>query len=238
VLQGDGNLVVRGSSGQALWNSGTAGHSGDRLDITGAAVTIKSANGSTLWSQPAPASSSSGGPTLTKWAKTDHLHPDRGVRGVTYECLNPNYSAGYPCTPGYSGKNATGWAWKDYGCPPGHYYASGCPDTPHNCTLYVAFRLMQRGITLDWYANADDWAQKAYAHHVPVDQTPAAGAVAQWNLDTGEPGHVAYVDSVDATGITVTMDDYYTSQPWPDGYTAKVHIDFNSPAYPDNFIHF
>jgi hypothetical protein len=64
------------------------------------------------------------------------------------------------------------------------------------------------------------------------------GAVAQWNLVTGEPGHVAYVTGMDPTGITVTMDDFYTLSPWPNGYTAEIHIDTNSPAYPDNFIHF
>ena len=34
------------------------------------------------------------------------------------------------------------------------------------------------------------------------------------------------------------MDDYYTSSPWPNGYTAEVHIAPGSPGWPDNFIHF
>src|SRR5690242_7896361 len=75
-------------------------------------------------------------------------------------------------------------------------------------------------------------------HHVPVDQIPAVGAIAQWNYRIG---HVAYVEAVDSSGITLTMDDW--SDPsitpkWPNGYTAKIHIDTRSPAWPDNFIHF
>jgi CHAP domain len=162
-----------------------------------------------------------------------HSHPNRGVAGVSYLC---GPTTGYSCTPGYSGSNASGWAWSYYGCPK---FASGCSaGTPHNCTLYAAFELMQQGVTLNWYANANEWANEAAAHGALVDQVPAVGAIAQWNLVTGEPGHVAVVAASDSGGITIRMDDYYTSSPWPVGYTAEVHIAPGSPAWPDNFIHF
>ena len=163
---------------------------------------------------------------------TQHQHPNLGVSGVTYNC---GPTGGYSCTSasGYKGTNATGWAWTDYGCP---NYASGCPNTPHNCTLYVAYRLMQNGVNYPgWYANATNWAKQANLHNVAVNQTPAVGAIAQWNSGIG---HVAYVEASDSGGITLTMDDYYTSQPYPIGYTATIHINIGSPAWPDNFIHF
>jgi surface antigen len=166
---------------------------------------------------------------------TQHQHPDPTKvtdNSVSYICKP---TGGYSCTTasGYKGTNATGWAWTDYGCPS---YASGCPNTPHNCTLYAAYRLMQNGVNYPgWYDNANKWAQQANLHGVAVNQTPAVGAIAQWN--SGTNGHVAYVEASDSGGITLTMDDYYTSLPYPNGYTATVHINKGSQAWPDNFIH-
>ena len=91
---------------------------------------------------------------------------------------------------GYDGSNAIGWAAHDYGCP----YASGCSTgTPHNCTLYAAFRLMENGYgNPGWSDNADEWAIRASENGVPVNQTPDVGSIAEWN---GGVGHVAYVES-------------------------------------------
>ena len=168
-------------------------------------------------------------------ATTQHQHPSLGVSGVStpYLC-GPD--SGYSCTPGYTGTNASGWARQYYGCP----YASGCSaGTPHNCTLYVSYRLMQNGVQdPGWYDNANNWANQANSRHVPVDQVPAVGAIAQWNSGIG---HVAYVEGSDASGITLAMDDWSSpsiTPKWPTGYTARVHIATGSPAWPDNFIHF
>jgi hypothetical protein len=87
-----------------------------------------------------------------------------------------------------------------------------------------------------WSGNANQWAEKASAHGVLVDQTPHVGAIAEWN--SGEGGHVAYVESSNSTGITLTMDGWYDAAPYPNGYTAEMHIAPGSPAWPDNFIHF
>ena len=171
-------------------------------------------------------------------ATTQHSHPNLGVRGVSYAPpTGCEPSSGYSCTSaGYTGTNATGWAARYYGCP----YASGCAaGTPHNCTLYVSYRLMLNGVNdPGWSDNANNWANRANSHHIPVDQIPTVGAIAQW---IGGIGHVAYVEAVDSSGIILTMDDWSDASitpSWPDGYTARIHIDTGSPAWPDNFIHF
>ncbi len=161
-------------------------------------------------------------------ASTTHALPINNTPGVTFPCKP---TPGYSCTPGYTGTNATGWAATDYGCPK---YPSGCPSTPHNCTLYAAFMLMKNGYgNPGWSGDADEWATKAHDHGVAVDQTPHVGAIAEWNGD-----HVAYVIASDSGGITLTMDDFDTKNPFPIGYTAEAHITPGSPAWPDNFIHF
>jgi cell wall-associated NlpC family hydrolase len=114
VLQGDGNLVVYGSSGQALWNSGTAGHSGDRLNITGGAVTIYSAHGGILWSQPSAATppASSVGQAIVNYAAewigkvrycwdggniNGPTHGDGNLHGEAPDCTAES-TIGFDCT--------------------------------------------------------------------------------------------------------------------------------------------
>ncbi len=166
-------------------------------------------------------------------ASTQNLLPSVGATGVTYLC-GPN--AAYGCTPGYTGDNVPASMWSAYGCD----NASGCPDTPHNCYLWIAYRLNQEGIVPTWTADASDWDTNAAATGVPVDQTPAVGSVAQWNL--APKGHVAWVESLGADGsITLTMDWWgsaATTPSTPGGYTAWIKIDSGSPAWPDNFLHY
>ena len=75
---------------------------------------------------------------------------------LSWAAANDCYSAGYACTPGYSGGNASStWAW--------NYYGGSWASTPngyHNCTLYAAWRLAQNGMPdphVSW-GNADTWA--------------------------------------------------------------------------------
>jgi hypothetical protein len=100
----------------------------------------------------------------------------------------------------------------------------------------VAFRLAEAGVPdPHWSANANEWDTSASG--IPVDQTAAVGAIAQWN--GGSFGHVAYVESVSSSGIVITDDNYYYGTAAPNGgYTDKIYISNNSPAWPDNFIHF
>jgi hypothetical protein len=160
-----------------------------------------------------------------------HELPAIGVAGVSFLCGPDN---GYGCTPGYRGNNVPAAAWGAYGCP----YASGCPSVPHNCPLYVDYRLNQAGVMPTWSVDANLWAGQAQSQGYRVDQSPAVGAVAQWNLFKG---HLAYVEAYDPTGVTVSMDWWSSAAATPthpDGYTSRVRIARTSPAYPDNFLHF
>ncbi len=152
----------------------------------------------------------------------------------------------YPVAPlrlNFAGLRLHGWrvrrlaraperlAWSDYGGSYPSYNTYG----PHNCTLYVAYRLQQNGITLSWSANASYWANEAASAGAVVNQTPTVGAVAQWNDD-----HVAFVDAVTARYIVITADNYqpYNVGTMPGGFTDSFEIARNSAAMPDNFVHF
>ena len=158
---------------------------------------------------------------------TTHSHPSRGVAGVSYLC---GPSSAYACTNGgYAGSDSWGYA---------AYDSVNAAGQRHNCTTYVAFRLAQNGVARpSWSANANGWATDAFRAGTPVDQTPAGGSIAEWN--GGSAGHVAYVEASDATGITITDDNYYYGSQAPNGgYTDRIHIAVGSPSWPDNFIHF
>jgi surface antigen len=177
-------------------------------------------------------------PALANPAGTAHSTPNYGVSGVSFQC---GAAQNYSCTAGgYNGGAAagSGWPWSLYG----GQWASYVGNDPHNCTLYAAFRVHENGVgNPGWSDNANGWANKAWSHGTPVDQSPAPGAVAQWNVP-GAFGHVAYVDAVDSggAGITITEDNYIdnSSRYYPGGFTARIHINAGSPAWPDNFIHF
>ena len=133
-------------------------------------------------------------------------------------------SPSYSCdTAGYAGQSTSWW---------GRYYGKGYASSNsygyHNCTLYAAYRIAQNGaVNPGWSANAKDWATAAFKHGTPVNQTPAVGAIAQWNRD-----HVAYVEVVTATYIEISDDNYGLNT------TDRFRIAVGSPAWPDNFIHF
>jgi surface antigen len=160
-------------------------------------------------------------------AATVHRLPGSGVTGVTVLC---GYAADYSCTTGgYSGQSV-GWWGQKYGAG----YASSNAYGYHNCTLYAAYKIAQNGVgDPGWSGNAIDWANKAGAKGTVVNQTPAVGAVAQWNA--GGAGHVGYVEILTSTYIEVTDDNYDSSD---GGGTDRFRIRLDSSAMPDNFIHF
>jgi len=172
---------------------------------------------------PAPAPSSS---TSAVLAATTHVTPWSGVSGVTVLC-GPQ-ALDYSCTrAGYAGQNA-GWPGAKYGAG----YAATNQYGLHNCTLYAAYRLLANGLAdPGWSANANDWDTAAAARGTRVDQSAAVGSIAQWNAGAG---HVAYVEAVDSTGITITADSYINANT---GWTNSFKIAPGSPAWPDNFIH-
>ncbi|HEV3268961.1 MAG TPA: CHAP domain-containing protein [Acidimicrobiales bacterium] len=163
-----------------------------------------------------------------------HELPWTGEDGVVQSPRCANISPGYACTDGgYAAwlAHPSGWAWADYGGS----YPSHNKYGPHNCTLYVAYQLQVSGITLSWSANASSWASAALSNGAAVNSTPSVGSVAQWNT-----GHVAFVDAVTARYILITSDNYqpYGVATMPGGFTDSFVIARNSPAMPDNFIHF
>lgn len=107
----------------------------------------------------------------------------------------------------------------------------------HNCTNYAAYVLSTvNGAPAPGYllGNGSDWDNNAGAHGVPVNGTPARGAIAQWDVSSMRPsGHVAYVESVNANdSITVSQDT------WPAGPFSWQTISAGSTNWPSHFIHF
>ncbi len=185
--------------------------------------------------------------TLTAWSQVSlnslagatvresfHELPWTGEAGVSQSPRCASISPGYACTVGgYAAwlTHPSGWAWSDYGGSYPSHNAYG----PHNCTLYVAYLLQESGITLSWSANASTWASEAANNGVVVNQRPAVGSVAQWNS-----GHIAFVDAVTPQYVVITSDNFQPSGAgtMPGGFTDSFEILRDSPAMPDNFVHF
>ena len=103
----------------------------------------------------------------------------------------------------------------------------------HNCTNYVAFRLVRRGMP-----NRRPWSGPGNATHWGTelrhrtDKRPAVGAVAWWRAGSGpggSTGHVAFVERVHRSGIVVSQDSWSGSFSW-----ARVS---RGRGWPDGFIH-
>jgi len=107
--------------------------------------------------------------------------------------------------------------------------------TGHNCTNYVAFRVVGRGGpgSRPWDGSGD---AHRWGHELPgsTDQTPIVGAVAWWDSFTGgwgENGHVAYVERVlSPTTIQVSEDVFNGDFRWRT-------ISRGEAAWPTGFIH-
>jgi len=115
----------------------------------------------------------------------------------------------------------------------------------HNCTNYVAYRLVQAGMpnVRPWTGGADGryWGG---ANKAITDKVPVKGAVAWWDSNAnghGSSGHVAYVEKViSSTEIIVSEDNWQgnffykritkSGSGWPSGF---VHLhDSRTPALP------
>ena len=88
----------------------------------------------------------------------------------------------------------------------------------HNCTNYVAYRMIQSGMSTarpwDGGGNATYWG----SHMSSItDQTPAVGSVAWWKAGVypaGSAGHVAYVEQVvSPEEIIVSQDSWGETSP-------------------------
>ena len=134
-------------------------------------------------------------------ATSEHLIPFPGAPGVTYLC---GPTSTFVCTTGgYSGTVGSDNDWWN------KYYRNGLGLTDgHNCTRYAAYKLAQNGVPDPGFSfgHAKEWGTTTpLGTQRVVDQTPAVGAIAQWNQ--GDSGHVAYVEAVTQTYIDVTDDD-------------------------------
>jgi surface antigen len=197
----------------------------------GAAVLVGTASGRPQRANddvPTPTAPTDGGPPTSPGdGDPDTAALDVGVlpgndpaNGDTVLCS----SAAYSCTGGGYGSSAakkSGWPWSYYGYP----WASSNSYGPHNCTLYAAYRLKLNGLgDPRWSDDAGKW----YTHlsSSNVDNKPAIGSIAEWSAR-----HVAYVESVSATGITLTDDNEGAN------LTSKQKIVWNTKHWPNRFLH-
>jgi surface antigen len=144
---------------------------------------------------------------------------------------------------GYAGCTTAPWTTHGYEAAAASSWWSMYPGI--NCTNYAAYvesRVYGVSRPALLLGDADQWASRASEAGVPVDSTPAAGAVAVWAADTrgmGGYGHVAVVESVAADGsyIDVSQSGMGTAN---DGYDwERVYRSGGSwEPWPSSFIHF
>lgn len=105
----------------------------------------------------------------------------------------------------------------------------------HNCTNYVAYRFVNRGMPNQrpWNGdgNASNWG---VAMAAKTNGTPVRGAVAWWAANrspAGPTGHVAYVEQVNSDGSIVISEDN-----WGGDFHWKI-ITPDGSGWPSGFIH-
>ncbi len=106
----------------------------------------------------------------------------------------------------------------------------------HNCTNYVAYRLIQSGMTdvrpWEGSGNASNWG---VAMAGITDQAPTVGSVAWYRphvTPAGANGHVAYVEQVISDTEIIVSEDYWGG----DFYWRR--ITKSGGGWPSGFIHF
>ena len=135
---------------------------------------------------------------------------------------------------GWSGCNSAGYSDAGYGAVSGRMYWNMY--SGHNCTNYVAYRMIKAGMstTRPWVGggNASEWGLQMKNI---TDQVPNVGAVAWWGRysnGSGSAGHVGYVEKVvSPTEIIISMDSWGGTFHWR-------RITKDSGRWPTGFIHF
>lgn len=112
------------------------------------------------------------------------------------------------------------------------------------CTSFAAWR-MNRNAGMGSFTNrmdgghfsdAGNWGANARKLGIPVDTTPAVGAIAWWGYGTVSTlGHVGYVEAVNADGTIIVEDYNYTVRR---GYTRRTISLADTRARPTGYIHF
>lgn len=108
----------------------------------------------------------------------------------------------------YQGQCTSGVAWK------------------LNAVNGVAFTNYYKGVR---WGNAANWDDAARSVGIPVNGTPARGAVAQWNARN----HVAWVEKVNSDGSIVIWEMNYDLH----NGVRTVTLRPGTSSFPDNFIH-
>lgn len=143
-------------------------------------------------------------------------------------------SSSYLCT-GYDACARAGYGHAGYKERGGSMYWNMY--SGHNCTNYVAYRMVQAGMP-----NVRPWSGSGNAMYWGTsnasitDRTPAVGAVAWWRANrtgvSGSAGHVAYVERVvSPTEIIVSEDSWGGDFHWRRYSVA-------AGTWPDGFVHF
>ena len=108
--------------------------------------------------------------------------------------------------------------------------------TGHNCTNYVAFRMVQSGMSPErpWEGsgNASHWG---HAMSRITDDRPMVGSVAWWDSNqgyAGSNGHVAYVERVVSSREIIVSEDF-----WGGDFHWR-RITKGDRYWPNGFIHF
>ncbi len=107
--------------------------------------------------------------------------------------------------------------------------------TGHNCTNYVAYRLVKQGMAnerpWDGTGMAYNWGR---ANRRITDDTPMVGSVAWWNAGdgVGSSGHVAYVEKVISKRRIVVSEDS-----WSGDFHWRT-IRKRGGGWPTGFVHF
>jgi surface antigen len=95
------------------------------------------------------------------------------------------------------------------------------------CTWYVANRRC-----IPWMGNAWEWYGNARAAGFPVGSQARVGAVAVWGVGMSAWGHVAYVESVQPNGFTVSEMNYTA---W--GQVNTRFVPYSNPGPLEGFIY-
>lgn len=108
--------------------------------------------------------------------------------------------------------------------------------TGHNCTNYVAFRMVRSGMSPErpWQGggNASNWG---HAMSRITDDQPMVGSVAWWDSNqgyAGSNGHVAYVERVVSPREIIVSEDF-----WGGDFHWR-RITKGDRYWPNGFIHF
>ena len=95
------------------------------------------------------------------------------------------------------------------------------------CTWYVANRRC-----IPWFGNAWEWYGQAQSYGYPVGHEARVGAVVVWDQRMSGYGHVAYVESVQANGFTVSEMNYNA---W--GQVDNRFVPYSNPGPLTGFIY-